>query len=109
MSTGILDEKQQDNSPENEDFKAPACLKFFEKWRFCSSSSNQFHQYYIYGKFKDCSVYKDDMQNCVVYKTTKSETSKQALIEAMRRDEIKFTSADIWERRENPSEYWNSH
>ena len=27
--------------------------------------------------------------------------------EAMKMDEIKFTSSSVWEKRENPCEYWN--
>ena len=50
--------------------------KFSLNLLFFPASRNQFHQYYIYGKFKDCSPYKNDMQNCVTYKITKSESAK---------------------------------
>ena len=30
------------------------------------------------------------------------------MIEVLRMNEIKFTSSSVWEKRENPREYWNS-
>ena len=29
------------------------------------------------------------------------------MLEVMKMDEIKFTSSSVWEKRENPSKYWN--
>ena len=39
---------------------------------FMAASRNQFHQYYICGKFQDCSMYGKAMKSCISYKATKS-------------------------------------
>ncbi|XP_015760313.1 PREDICTED: UPF0545 protein C22orf39 homolog isoform X5 [Acropora digitifera] len=72
-------------------------------WRFCASSRNQFHQYYIYGKFQDCSMYSKAMKSCISYKATKSIEDRDIMLEALKTQEIKFTSASVWEKRENPA------
>jgi len=30
------------------------------------------------------------------------------IVEVLKMNEIKFTSSSVWEKRENPREYWNS-
>ncbi|KAK2574494.1 hypothetical protein P5673_000670, partial [Acropora cervicornis] len=70
-------------------------------------SRNQFHQYYIYGKFKDCSTYSKAMKSWISYKATKSTEDWDIMLEALNTQEIKFTSASVWEKRENPGEHWN--
>ena len=37
-----------------------------------AASRNQLHQYYIYGKFQDCSMYNKAMKSYISYKATKS-------------------------------------
>ncbi|XP_044173840.1 uncharacterized protein LOC114976824 isoform X1 [Acropora millepora] len=69
------------------------------KW----ASRNQFHQYYIYGKFQDCSMYSKAMKSCISYKATKSTEDRDIMLEALKTQEIKFTSASVWEKRENPA------
>ncbi|CAH3148921.1 unnamed protein product [Porites evermanni] len=110
MTTSIFGEQKivENDNVTTSEFKAPKCLEFFDKWRFCASSRNQFHQYYIYGKFQDCSVFRKAMMSCIRYKTTKSPEDRDFMIEVLRMNEIKFTSSSVWEKRENPREYWNS-
>ncbi|XP_068679533.1 synaptic plasticity regulator PANTS-like [Montipora foliosa] len=110
MSTVTVFKEQ--NLVENDDltsteFKAPRCLDFFDMWRFCASARNQFHQYYIYGKFQDCSVYSKALGSCISYKATKSSEDRDVMLKAMKTKEIKFTSSSVWKKRENPHEYWN--
>ena len=33
--------------------------------------------------------------------------SQDLMLKAMKTKEIKFTSSSVWEKRENPHEYWN--
>ena len=37
---------------------------------------HQFHQYYIYGKFSDCTKYKSRVKKCLKWKTFQSEGAK---------------------------------
>lgn len=32
---------------------------------------------------------------------------QELMLKVMKMDEIKFTSSSVWEKRENPDEYWN--
>lgn len=32
---------------------------------------------------------------------------QELMLKVMKMDEIKFTSSSVWEKRENPGEYWN--
>lgn len=52
-------------------------------------------------------MYSKAMKSCISYKATKSIEDRDTMLEALKTQEIKFTSASVWEKRENPGEYWN--
>ena len=89
----------------------PKCMVFFSEWRRCASSSNQFHQYYIYGKFADCSVYSGHLKTCIGYKANKDEDSRQILLNAVKEKERKLTerpSESVWNFRDDPAKDWKT-
>lgn len=47
---------------------------------FMAASKNQFHRYYIYGEFQDCSIFRKAMTSCASYKATKSPEDRVCLI-----------------------------
>ncbi|KAJ7389138.1 hypothetical protein OS493_033462 [Desmophyllum pertusum] len=62
MSSIFGEEDEKVKAPE---FKRPNCNSFFDKWRFCRSARNQFHRYYIYGSWQECSLYWKAFQSCM--------------------------------------------
>ncbi|PFX18137.1 UPF0545 protein C22orf39 homolog [Stylophora pistillata] len=107
MTTVLGEENSQKDRVAATEFKRPSCHIFFDKFRFCRSSWNQFHRYYIYGSMQDCAIYFQAFRSCMSYTFTKSPEAKAIMQEALEMDEIKFTSSSVWERREKPSEHWN--
>ncbi|RDD47682.1 UPF0545 protein C22orf39-like protein [Trichoplax sp. H2] len=92
----------------------PSCVDLFYYWRRCSSSINQFRFYYIYGTFRDCSEHMTSFRKCMSYKTTKSEETKQQLLESqakIKEDTKKLigNSNPVWKLREKPPADWNRY
>ena len=90
------------------------CIDILNKWRHCSSAYNQFHQYYIFGRFKSCNQIKTNFKNCVRWRTFRSEEAKANLLEALKKEKTEDMRADgvddvkpVWEIRTEPPVDWN--
>lgn len=72
----------------------------------------RFQQYFISGQSNDCSPWKRDYDNCVKFEETKDLKAARALIESEKERRLERFKGhygnDVWKKRVQPPEHWNS-
>ncbi|XP_049951517.1 UPF0545 protein C22orf39 homolog [Schistocerca serialis cubense] len=87
------------------------CEIYDDEYSDCASFKARFHQYFVFGKFVDCSQWKHDYENCVRWRDSKNVKACDELIKSEKKRRYERLKAhidnDIWEKRDAPPEDWN--
>ena len=88
------------------------CEWYWDEYKECKRIGARLHQYFIYGRYKDCTPWKIDYENCMDFRRHNNLESLQKVIESEERKierRKKATYAnDTWEFRDSPpTEMWN--
>lgn len=67
-----------------------------------------FHEYYVHGRQPSCDQWKEDYNNCILWKTEQSGPAKEALIqsEQLRLKKVNDDSPPVWKLRTAPCPDW---
>ena len=86
------------------------CEAYMDEFKECKSYKGRFQQYYIAGEYKDCSKWKEDMENCYKYRTERSLEAGIKVIKSEKERKAErlhhARNNDIWEYRTVPPEDW---
>ncbi|KFM71920.1 hypothetical protein X975_00426, partial [Stegodyphus mimosarum] len=97
--------------PENA-WKVRPCEWYKEEFKDCRSIRARMHQYFVYGESIDCSQWKTDYQNCMLFRNKKDIKALQSVIdsedERVRKRKEVIKENDVWTYRSEPPENWNS-
>lgn len=115
-SSGEKTKDTKNESGEQMEFKDAwmfrPCEIYEDEYRECKCIQQRFHQYFIFGEKTDCTQWKTDMNNCLLWRKHKSAKAYEALVESERKrryDRLRgHYQNDIWERRTHPPENWNA-
>ncbi|ODM98261.1 hypothetical protein Ocin01_08406 [Orchesella cincta] len=88
------------------------CFIYKEEYKDCKSFKARFHQYFVDGKSADCSGWKEDYDNCILWEDKDNIDALNKVIESEKTRVKKRLRAhydnDIWEHRTEPPSNWNS-
>ncbi|XP_035213603.1 UPF0545 protein C22orf39 homolog isoform X2 [Stegodyphus dumicola] len=62
-----------------EEIKVRPCEWYKEEFKDCRSIRARMHQYFVYGESIDCSQWKTDYQNCMLFRNKKDIKALMAL------------------------------
>ncbi|KAK3876253.1 hypothetical protein Pcinc_018940 [Petrolisthes cinctipes] len=87
------------------------CEQYKEEYGDCRSIKAKFHQYFIHGESRDCTQWKTDYDNCLLYRNKKDLEALVSVIESEKQRRNERLSGhynnNVWEKRDSPPEDWN--
>ncbi|OQV25201.1 hypothetical protein BV898_20133 [Hypsibius exemplaris] len=88
------------------------CELYKEEYRDCTMVRSRFHQLFTTGVKRDCSQWKTDYENCLLWrKNADPEAAKKAIQSESRRVAYRIATVmdnEIWQLRDTPPENWNA-
>ncbi|XP_054709478.1 UPF0545 protein C22orf39 homolog [Uloborus diversus] len=93
-------------------WKVRPCEWYKDEYKNCTGMQSRFNQYYIYGEVLDCSNWKKDYQDCMIFRKNHDLKAIEKVIESenqrkKKRNEASYNN-DVWQYRSKPPENWNS-
>ncbi|XP_064460907.1 synaptic plasticity regulator PANTS-like [Ornithodoros turicata] len=87
------------------------CEWYVEEYADCKSIKARFHQYFIFGHTIDCSQWKTDYDNCMLWRKSSDIEALKSVIDSehkRKEDRLKATlENNVWELRTEPPKDWN--
>lgn len=87
------------------------CEMYKEEYSECTSIKARFHQYFIFGKSVDCSQWKRDFENCVLWRDNHNSNALKEVIQSEEDRRLKRLEGhyknDVWPKRSEPPADWN--
>ncbi|KAH8039391.1 hypothetical protein MRX96_032801 [Rhipicephalus microplus] len=88
------------------------CEWYSEELSDCKSIRGRFHQYFIDGTTLDCSQWRKDFDNCLIWRKNKDVDALNAVVkseEKRKHDRLKASrDNDVWQLRSEPPKDWNA-
>ncbi|CAL8102750.1 unnamed protein product [Orchesella dallaii] len=88
------------------------CFIYKDEYKDCKSFRARFNQYFVDGKTSDCTGWKEDYDNCVLWEDKDDVDALNKVIASEKKRVQKRLKAhyanDVWEQRSEPPANWNS-
>uniref|UniRef100_A0A336K5Q7 Synaptic plasticity regulator PANTS n=1 Tax=Culicoides sonorensis TaxID=179676 RepID=A0A336K5Q7_CULSO len=88
------------------------CEVYYDEYKDCKSIKGRFQQYFVNGESDDCTPWKRDYDNCVKFEDSRDLKAARALIESEKKRRYERFKGhygnDVWQKRKQPPENWNS-
>ncbi|KAH6931911.1 hypothetical protein HPB50_001453 [Hyalomma asiaticum] len=109
--TAIVTPENVEGIPRNAWMVRP-CEWYREELSDCKSIRGRFHQYFIDGTTLDCSQWRKDLDNCLLWRKNKDIDALNAVVkseEQRKHDRLKASQDnDVWKLRSEPPKDWNA-
>ncbi|XP_033230636.1 UPF0545 protein C22orf39 homolog [Belonocnema kinseyi] len=105
------EENEKEDERKIDSWMIRPCDRYRDEYKDCTSIKARFHQYFVSGKYADCSQWKIDFNNCEKWTSKKDYTAYQELVASETNRRLKRLRAhyanNVWKKRDKPPEDWN--